>query len=86
MAHNFGSLIFTHAIKALQEKYGSRRQYARMEQSGSSDRLSPMKSRSSPNATASIWQASVQQDGLMYNIAGARRVFKGDRRPHNRLR
>jgi uncharacterized protein len=40
MAHNFGSLIFTPAIKALQEKYGSRRQYARMEQSGSSDRLS----------------------------------------------
>jgi hypothetical protein len=40
MGHNFGSLIFTPAIKALQEKYGSRRQYARMEQSGSSDRLS----------------------------------------------
>jgi predicted pyridoxine 5'-phosphate oxidase superfamily flavin-nucleotide-binding protein len=39
MAHNFGSLIFTPAIKALQEKYGSRRQYARMDQSGSFDRL-----------------------------------------------
>ena len=34
MAYNFGSLIFTSAIKALQEKYGSRRQYARRESSG----------------------------------------------------
>jgi predicted pyridoxine 5'-phosphate oxidase superfamily flavin-nucleotide-binding protein len=31
MAHNFGSLVFTPLVKALQEKYGSRRQYARME-------------------------------------------------------
>jgi predicted pyridoxine 5'-phosphate oxidase superfamily flavin-nucleotide-binding protein len=34
MAYNFGSLIFTSAIKALQEKYGSRRQYAQRESSG----------------------------------------------------
>src|ERR1700733_5993057 len=34
MAYNFGSLTFTSAIKALQEKYGSRRQYARRESSG----------------------------------------------------
>ena len=34
VAHNFGSLLFTATIKALQERYGSRRQYARMEQSG----------------------------------------------------
>jgi predicted pyridoxine 5'-phosphate oxidase superfamily flavin-nucleotide-binding protein len=40
MAHNFGSLVFTPAIKALQEKYGSRRQYARMEEGGAAhDRL-----------------------------------------------
>jgi predicted pyridoxine 5'-phosphate oxidase superfamily flavin-nucleotide-binding protein len=31
MAHNFGSLVFTPLVKALQEKYGSRRQYARLE-------------------------------------------------------
>jgi predicted pyridoxine 5'-phosphate oxidase superfamily flavin-nucleotide-binding protein len=30
MARNFGSLVFTPLVKALQEKYGSRRQYARM--------------------------------------------------------
>ena len=40
MAHNFGSLVFTPVIKALQERHGSRRQYARLEESGaSSDRL-----------------------------------------------
>jgi len=30
MAHNFGSLVFTPVIKALQERYGSRRQYAKL--------------------------------------------------------
>src|SRR5450432_3356148 len=42
MAHNFGSLVFTPVVKALQEKYGSRRQYARMEAGAASlDRLGP---------------------------------------------
>jgi predicted pyridoxine 5'-phosphate oxidase superfamily flavin-nucleotide-binding protein len=31
MAHNFGSLVFTPVVKALQERYGSRRQYAKLE-------------------------------------------------------
>jgi predicted pyridoxine 5'-phosphate oxidase superfamily flavin-nucleotide-binding protein len=31
MPGEFGSLLFTDAIKALQERYGSRRQYARLE-------------------------------------------------------
>jgi predicted pyridoxine 5'-phosphate oxidase superfamily flavin-nucleotide-binding protein len=40
MAHNFGSLVFTPLVKALQEKYGSRRQYARLETgTGAVDRL-----------------------------------------------
>ena len=34
MALSFGSLIFTSAIKALQEKYGSRRHYGRREAAG----------------------------------------------------
>jgi predicted pyridoxine 5'-phosphate oxidase superfamily flavin-nucleotide-binding protein len=34
MAYPFGSLVFTPAIKSLQEKYGSRRQYAKREESG----------------------------------------------------
>ena len=42
MAHNFGSLVFTPTIKALQEKHGSRRQYSRVEESGPArDRLGP---------------------------------------------
>src|SRR5277367_203959 len=42
MGHNFGSLVFTPLVKALQEKYGSRRQYARMEAGPSvPDRLGP---------------------------------------------
>lgn len=42
MAHNFGSLVFTPVIKALQEKYGSRRSYAKMEKGVSvPDRLGP---------------------------------------------
>ena len=40
MARNFGSLVFTPVVQALQEKYGSRRQYARMaEGSHKPDRL-----------------------------------------------
>ncbi len=42
MARNFGSLLFTPIIKDLQEKHGSRRQYAnRMESGGTPDRLGP---------------------------------------------
>jgi uncharacterized protein len=36
MTHNFGSLVFTPAVKALQARYGSRRQYARLEGTESS--------------------------------------------------
>ena len=39
---NFGSLVFTPLVKALQEKYGSRRQYERMEADNTSPaRLGP---------------------------------------------
>ena len=42
MARHFGNLVFTPVVKALQEKQGSRRQYARMEAAGASeDRLGP---------------------------------------------
>src|SRR5215216_6450922 len=34
MTRSFGSLVFTSAVKALQERYGSRRQYQRLEQHG----------------------------------------------------
>lgn len=42
MSHNFGSLVFTSTVKALQERHGSRRQYEKMEKCGDSqDRLGP---------------------------------------------
>jgi uncharacterized protein len=45
MPQNFGSLVFTPAVKALQERYGSRRQYASLEGSGSAPgRLGPQES------------------------------------------
>jgi len=34
MTKSFGSLVFTPAAKALQERYGSRRRYARIERMG----------------------------------------------------
>ena len=45
MPHNFGSLVFTPLVKALQEQHGSRRQYERLEKSNSSPgRLGPQES------------------------------------------
>src|SRR4051812_36806577 len=44
MAHNFGSLVFTPVVKSLQERYGSRSQYARLESAPSRDRLGPQES------------------------------------------
>src|SRR5580698_6283656 len=39
---SFGTLLFTPLVKKLQERYGSRRQYERMENSGASqDRFTP---------------------------------------------
>src|SRR5271165_4059645 len=38
MAYDFGSLVFSPPVKALQERYGSRKQYARLEESESSPR------------------------------------------------
>ena len=34
MTKSFGSLVFTQAVKALQERYGSRRRYALIEGMG----------------------------------------------------
>jgi uncharacterized protein len=45
MPHNFGSLVFTPLVKALQEQHGSRRQYERLEKSNlSPGRLGPQES------------------------------------------
>jgi predicted pyridoxine 5'-phosphate oxidase superfamily flavin-nucleotide-binding protein len=66
VAHNFGSLVFTPAVKALQEKYGSRRHYARMESGGA------LRDRLGPEETAFIadrdtfYMATVGADGWPY--------------------
>ena len=41
MANSFGSLVFTPVVKALQERYGSRRQYERIEKAGATGGLGP---------------------------------------------
>jgi predicted pyridoxine 5'-phosphate oxidase superfamily flavin-nucleotide-binding protein len=66
MAHNFGSLVFTPVIKSLQEKHGSRRQYARLYDSGGSrDRLGPQESEFLAERD-SFYIASIGETGWPY--------------------
>lgn len=66
MAHNFGSLVFTPAIKALQERHGSRRQYARLMESATSPaRLGPDESEFIADRD-SFYLASVGESGWPY--------------------
>jgi predicted pyridoxine 5'-phosphate oxidase superfamily flavin-nucleotide-binding protein len=66
MARNFGSLVFTPVIKALQERHGSRRQYARLEKSGASrDRLGRRESEFIAERD-SFYLASVGETGWPY--------------------
>jgi hypothetical protein len=66
MAHNFGSLVFTPVIQGLQERYGSRRQYAKFEESGvSRDRLGPQESAFLAERD-SFYIASVGETGWPY--------------------
>ena len=80
MAPNFGSLVFTPVVKALQEKYGSRRQYARLEaRAATPDRLGPGRSmRSSAEETAFTWRALGRPVGPTFNFEAARRLSQGD--------
>jgi uncharacterized protein len=66
VTQKFGSLVFTPTIKALQERHGSRRQYARMEQSGPAhDGLGPME-REFLDGRDSFYMASVGSTGWPY--------------------
>jgi predicted pyridoxine 5'-phosphate oxidase superfamily flavin-nucleotide-binding protein len=66
MAHGFGSLVFTPVIKALQERYGSRRQYANLEESGiSENRLGPQESEFIAERD-SFYMATVGETGWPY--------------------
>jgi hypothetical protein len=65
MAHNFGKVMFTPAVKALQEKHGSRRQYARFEEVASPDRLGPNEQRYIATRD-NFYMATVTADGWPY--------------------
>ena len=66
MAHPLGSLLFTPAVKALQERHGSRRQYGRLEsREGQSDTLGPDESEFIA-ARDSFYLATVGSGGWPY--------------------
>ncbi|MCM3872110.1 MAG: pyridoxamine 5'-phosphate oxidase family protein [Pyrinomonadaceae bacterium] len=66
MAHSFGSLVFTPVIKALQERYGSRRQYAKLQGAGASpDRLGENETEFIAQRD-SFYMATVGQTGWPY--------------------
>jgi uncharacterized protein len=65
-SHNFGSFVFTPVVKALQERYGSRRQYAKLEKAaGSPDGLGEDK-RLFIAERDSLFMASVGATGWPY--------------------
>ena len=66
MARNFGTLVFTPAIKALQEKYGSRRAYARQEKGAPEpDRLGAQE-KAFIAERDSFYMASIGESGWPY--------------------
>lgn len=66
MAYDFGSLVFTPVIKALQERYGSRRQYAKRETSGfAPDGLGPSETEFLAECD-SFYMASIGSTGWPY--------------------
>jgi len=66
VAYAFGSLVFTPVIKALQERYGSRRQYAKRENSGFSlDPVGPSEAQFLTEAD-SFYMSSVGATGWPY--------------------
>jgi uncharacterized protein len=66
MGYTFGSLVFTPVIQALQERYGSRRQYARREASPiSQEDLGPSESQFLAECD-SFYMASVGSTGWPY--------------------
>jgi hypothetical protein len=68
MNENFTKYTFTESVKQVQEQYGSRDSYARMEQSGDRNMLTDREI-----AIASTSPRSVRMVGLMFNFAVARK-------------
>jgi hypothetical protein len=65
MAYNFGSLVFTPVVKALQERYGSRSKYARMEAGAPRNWLGPDESEFIADRD-SFYMASIGETGWPY--------------------
>jgi len=66
MAYTFGSLVFTPVIRKLQERYGSRRQYAKREDSGfAPEGLGPSESHFLAEVD-SFYMASIGETGWPY--------------------
>jgi uncharacterized protein len=66
MAYSYGSLVFTPTIKALQERYGSRRQYAKREASGfAPDPIGPSEVQFLAECD-SFYMASIGENGWPY--------------------
>jgi uncharacterized protein len=66
MTKPFGSFVFTPVVKSLQEKYGSRRQYARLEESsGTAEGLGPDE-REFLSERDNFYMASIGETGWPY--------------------
>src|SRR5580704_12692387 len=66
MAYPFGSLVFTPVIKALQERYGSRRSYARREESRFSQDALDIDEEGFLAECDSFYMASIGETGWPY--------------------
>ena len=66
MPYNFGSLVFTPVVKSLQERYGSRRQYARLEASESSPGRLGLQESEFIGERDNVYMASVGSTGWPY--------------------
>jgi len=65
MAHNYASLAFTEPVKAMQERYGSRSTYARIEQQTRFDGLTDNEVKFIANRD-SFYIASIGENGFPY--------------------
>jgi hypothetical protein len=81
MAHNFGLLVFTPVIKALQEREGSRRQYENCRRPGRHPSASANRSRSllTPRFTEeqirdALTPIETRMQEQKHNVANLRRV------------
>src|SRR5215470_19772134 len=66
MTKSFGSLVFTPVVKALQERYGSRRQYARLEQPGYAPQGLGPDEKEYLSETDNFYMASLGENGWPY--------------------